>query len=144
MNLYKIYLSEIKKILLKNKKEVNLNSIKDIDNIIVESPPEKFNYDFSSNAAMIIAKNVKINPRIIAEKIKEIIIKNSNNFSQIEVAGPGFLNFNLKKEAWIKIIDHIFVHYSCIHTTTNYKKLFPGEYVSMDVKHQPEVKDKEF
>ena len=107
MNLYKIYLSEIKKILLKNKKVVNLNSIKDIDNIIVESPPEKFNYDFSSNAAMIIAKNVKINPRIIAEKIKEIIIKNSNNFSQIEVAGPGFLNFNLKKEAWIKIIDHI-------------------------------------
>ena len=107
MNLYKIYLSEIKKILLKNKKVVNLNSIKDIDNIIIESPPEKFNYDFSSNAAMIIAKNTKINPRIIAEKIKEIIIKNSNNFSQIEIAGPGFLNFNLKKEAWIKIIDHI-------------------------------------
>ena len=107
MNLYKIYLSEIKKILLKNKKAININFIKDIDNIIVESPPEKFNYDFSSNAAMIIAKNVKINPRIIAEKIKEIIIKNSNNFSQIEVAGPGFLNFNLKKEAWIKIIDHI-------------------------------------
>ena len=107
MNLYKIYLSEIKKILLKNKKVVNINSIKDIDNIIVESPPEKFDYDFSSNAAMIIAKNAKINPRIIAEKIKEIIIKNSNNFSQIEIAGPGFLNFNLKKEAWIKIIDHI-------------------------------------
>ena len=107
MNLYKIYLSEIKKILLKNKKVINLNFIKDIDNIIVESPPEKFDYDFSSNAAMIIAKNAKINPRIIAEKIKEIIIKNSNNFSQIEIAGPGFLNFNLKKEAWIKIIDHI-------------------------------------
>ena len=107
MNLYKIYLSEIKKILLKNKKVINLNFIKDIDNIIVESPPEKFNYDFSSNAAMIIAKNAKINPRIIAEKIKEILIKNSNNFSQIEIAGPGFLNFNLKKEAWIKIIDHI-------------------------------------
>ena len=107
MNLYKIYLSEIKKILLKNKKAININFIKDIDNIIVESPPEKFNYDFSSNAAMIIAKNAKINPRIIAEKIKEILIKNSNNFSQIEIAGPGFLNFNLKKEAWIKIIDHI-------------------------------------
>ena len=53
---------------------------------------------------------------------------------------------------FVKIIDpisefndkDIFVHYICIHTTTNYKKLFPGEYVSMDVKHQPEVKDKEF
>ncbi len=39
----------------------------------------------------------------------------------------------------------IFVHYSSIHTTnTNYKKLFPGEYVSMDVKHQPEVEGKEY
>ena len=39
----------------------------------------------------------------------------------------------------------IFVHFSCIHTEkTNYKRLFPGEYVSMDIKHQPEVKDKEY
>ena len=39
----------------------------------------------------------------------------------------------------------IFVHYSCIHTEQNsYKRLFPGEYVSMDVKHQPNVKGKEY
>lgn len=39
----------------------------------------------------------------------------------------------------------IFVHYSCIHTSSDsYKRLFPGEYVSMDIKHQPDVKDKEF
>ena len=39
----------------------------------------------------------------------------------------------------------IFVHYSCIHTASDsYKRLFPGEYVSMDIKHQPDVKDKEY
>ena len=39
----------------------------------------------------------------------------------------------------------IFVHYSCIYTEqNNYKRLYPGEYVSMDVKHQPEVKGKEY
>ena len=39
----------------------------------------------------------------------------------------------------------IFVHFSCIHTeSTNYKRLFPGEYVSMDIKHQPDVKGKEY
>ena len=39
----------------------------------------------------------------------------------------------------------IFVHYSCIHTEQNsYKRLYPGEYVSMDVKHQPNVKGKEY
>ena len=56
-----------------------------------------------------------------------------------------------KGYGFVRIIDsnsdfnnkEIFVHYSCIHTGTNYKKLFPGEYVSMDVKHQPEVAGKE-
>ena len=39
----------------------------------------------------------------------------------------------------------IFVHYSCIHTEqSSYKRLYPGEYVSMDVKHQPDVKGKEY
>ena len=39
----------------------------------------------------------------------------------------------------------IFVHFSCINTeSTNYKRLFPGEYVSMDIKHQPDVKGKEY
>ena len=39
----------------------------------------------------------------------------------------------------------IFVHFSCIHTELNsYKRLYPGEYVSMDVKHQPDVKGKEY
>ena len=39
----------------------------------------------------------------------------------------------------------IFVHYSCIHTEqSSYKRLYPGEYVSMDVKHQPNVKGKEY
>ena len=39
----------------------------------------------------------------------------------------------------------IFVHFSSIHTElTNYKKLFPGEYISMDIKHQPDVKGKEY
>ena len=56
--------------------------------------------------------------------------------------GYGFVKINDPNSDYNN--KDIFVHYSCIHTTTNYKKLFPGEYVSMDVKHQPEVKDKEF
>jgi len=41
--------------------------------------------------------------------------------------------------------NEIFVHYSCIHTTgDSYKRLYPGEYVSMDIKHQPDVTGKEY
>jgi len=108
MNLYKIYLSEIKNKLIKNKSKINLSSKKDLNNIIVENPPEKFNFDFSSNAAMVLAKNLGDNPRNIAEKIKKILIEEIKDFSEVEVAGPGFLNFKLTDKAWIKITESIF------------------------------------
>ena len=31
----------------------------DLKQIVVENPPEKFDFDFSSNAAMIVAKLIK-------------------------------------------------------------------------------------
>jgi len=108
MNLYKIYLSEIKNKLIKNKSKINLSSKKYLNNIILENPPEKFNFDFSSNAAMVLAKNLGDNPRNIAEKIKKILIEEIKDFSKVEVAGPGFLNFKLTDRAWIKITESIF------------------------------------
>ena len=107
MNLFKIYLSEIKKIIIGHRKEINFNSKKDLDGIIVETPPEKFDFDFSSNAAMVLSKSVKNNPRNIAEKIKNILEEKSKDFSQISIAGPGFLNFKLTNKAWIKTIQDI-------------------------------------
>ena len=108
MNLFKIYLSEIKKTILKHRKEINFNSEKDLNGIIVETPPEKFDFDFSSNAAMVLSKSTKDNPRNIAEKIKKILEKKSKDFSEVTIAGPGFLNFKLTKKAWIKTIQDIF------------------------------------
>ena len=57
--------------------------------------------------------------------------------------GFGFVRVNQPESDFHN--KDIFVHYSSIHTTnTNYRKLFPGEYVSMDIKHQPEVEGKEY
>ena len=50
----------------------------------------------------------KKNPREIAEKIKKILIQNIHDFSEVEIAGPGFLNIKLTKEAWIKNINIFF------------------------------------
>ena len=49
MNLYKNYLSKIKKVLNKNKKYINFKSEKELNQIILETPPDKFNFDFISN-----------------------------------------------------------------------------------------------
>ena len=108
MNLYKIYLSEIKNIILKHKKEFNLKSEKDLNGIIVETPPEKFDFDLSSNAAMVLSKNAKDNPRNVAIKIKSILQKKSRDFSEVSIAGPGFLNIKLKNKVWFQIIKDIY------------------------------------
>ncbi len=129
MNIYKIYLAKIQNVLIKNKSLINISSKKDLNYIIVESPPEKFNFDFSSNVAMVLAKIVKENPRNLAEKIKKILIKNIKDFNTVEIAGPGFLNFNLTNDAWISNIENIFKSKGKYGSNSNNKK-FNIEFVS--------------
>jgi len=73
MNLFKIYLNKIKKQILKHKNTLNFKSEKDLENVVVENPPVNFDFDLSSNIAMVLAKIVKDNPKNIAEKIKNIL-----------------------------------------------------------------------
>ena len=107
MNLFDLYANKIKKKIIKNKSIFNLKNQNEIKNIVVETPPDKFNFDLSSNAAMILAKNVNKNPRVIAEKLKEILLKEIKDFSLIEIAGPGFLNFKISNNTWQKTINSI-------------------------------------
>src|SRR3990167_9807074 len=59
---------------------------------------EKFGH-YSTNAALRLAKILKRNPMEIANGINEKLrIKNSELFSKIEVAAPGFINFWLSEK----------------------------------------------
>ena len=107
MNLFDLYTNKIKKKIIKNKSIFNLKNQNEIRNIVVETPPDKFNFDLSSNAAMILAKNINKIPKVIAEQLKEILLKEIKDFSSIEIAGPGFLNFKISNTTWQKTIDSI-------------------------------------
>ena len=129
MNLYKYYLSKIKKTIIKNKKYIIFNSNKELENINLETPPDKFDFDLSSNAAMVLAKSNKENPKILAEKIKKIILNDMNDFSEISIAGPGFLNFKLTTKSWVRIIENIYISKKKFGSNRNNKK-FNIEFVS--------------
>ena len=129
MNLFINYLTEIKKTILKHKDLKTFMSEKNFSNIIIEKPPENFDFDFSSNIALVLAKANKKNPREIAEKIKNAISKEIDDFSTIEVAGPGFLNIKLTKKAWIKNINNIFKNKNKFGSNKKRKK-YNVEFVS--------------
>ena len=63
--------------------------------------------DLSSNAAMILSKRLKKNPREIAKEILENINADSNIIYKTEIAGPGFINFYFTPVYISKIIPEI-------------------------------------
>lgn len=66
------------------------------EKINLEYPEDFAHGDFSSNIAMTSAKSFGANPKDLAQKIADKIKnKNSEYIKDIQVAGPGFLNFFL-------------------------------------------------
>lgn len=63
--------------------------------------------DLSSNAAMLLTKKLKKNPKVIAQEIIDALVNDSNIISKVEIAGPGFINFFFTKEFVTKIIKEI-------------------------------------
>lgn len=59
-------------------------------------PDEKFG-DFSTNLALKLSKQLEKPPREIAEALASEL-KKSDNFSRVEVAGPGFINLTLNDD----------------------------------------------
>ena len=73
--------------------------------ILIEIPKDLKNGDYSSNIAMQLTRILKTNPRQIAEQIKENI--DNENISSVEIAGPGFLNFFVKKDYLFENINRV-------------------------------------
>ncbi len=72
----------------------------------INYPPSAEMGDYSCNVAMILSKELKKNPLQIAEEIiKELSAL--ENFKEIKVANPGFINFYLSRYFFIKNIEKI-------------------------------------
>lgn len=66
---------------------------------VVERPKTRDHGDFATNAAMLLAKAARSNPRALAQALLDALPK-SADVSRIEIAGPGFINFHLAASAF--------------------------------------------
>ena len=107
MNIFEEYLKKINTLVDKNKEILKLDNLNNFKGIVVETPPEEFNFDLSCNASLVLAKINKINPKELANKMKDLILKNLSDFEKIDIAGPGFLNLKLTNESLISNINKI-------------------------------------
>ena len=72
----------------------------------IERPKNPAHGDFSSNAAMQLARPLKRNPRELAQLILTELPK-SPLISRTEIAGAGFINFHLAPAAWHGVVPQI-------------------------------------
>jgi arginyl-tRNA synthetase len=107
MNIFEIYLKKIQELIISNSVNLKINSNIDFSGTAVESPPQEFNFDLSSNIALVLSKKTKQSPIKLAELLKNLILENLDDFSEINIAGPGFINFRFSKEIYQKLIINI-------------------------------------
>ena len=75
-------------------------------NVTVEPPRDPSHGDLSTNAAMVLAKQARTNPRALAELIVEHLARDAD-IVEATIAGPGFINLRLDDQAWLRELKTI-------------------------------------
>lgn len=83
-----------------------LEYLKEIE-ITFNVPNQQSHGDYSTNAAMLLTKKLKRNPREIAEEIITNLEYDKSVIEKIEIAGPGFINFYFSVKYITQIIKEI-------------------------------------
>lgn len=76
------------------------------DNVAVEPPRDALHGDMATNAAMVLAKPAKSNPRAIAQSLADKLSADAR-IDSVDVAGPGFINLRLNASLWGGLITSI-------------------------------------
>ena len=75
--------------------------------LVFDTPKIETHGDLSSNAAMILSKKFKRNPREIASEIISNLNIDETVISKTEIAGPGFINFYFTPSFISEIVKEI-------------------------------------
>ncbi|WP_420415225.1 arginine--tRNA ligase [Roseibium sp.] len=78
----------------------------DLSRVVVEAPRDPAHGDFATNAAMVLAKPLRMKPRDLAEKLVAELAKDPE-ITETTVAGPGFINLRVTQGVWQKILGSV-------------------------------------
>lgn len=123
MNIFEYY----KDVFIKSLNDIKIDeSI--INKISVESPKDKKFGDISFNAPLILGSSLNKSPMILAEEFKLLISNSTKDFSKIEIAKPGFINFTFKNNIVVNFLNKIDSNFGFLNNKK--KKKINIEFVS--------------
>jgi arginyl-tRNA synthetase len=66
----------------------------------IEPPRDRTHGDLATNVAMVAAKDAKMPPRQLAERLREALLAADSGLADVSVAGPGFINVTFAPAFW--------------------------------------------
>lgn len=107
MNVLEQVKSNLKEAIIEAVLKIELVTAEQMPEIVLEVPKDKSHGDFATNIAMQLTRIAKQNPRAIAEKLIAEIDKSKAHIANIEIAGPGFINFQLDKSFIYPVVGQV-------------------------------------
>ena len=96
-----------------------------------ETPQNPDHGDLSTNIAMLLAKELKKAPRILANEIVEKLSKDPEIIEAVEIAGPGFINIRFSRKYFHRSLADLFAAGNAFgHSKKNSGKTVNLEWVS--------------
>lgn len=116
---------------LENQIHNALNSLglKEKIDIAFEKPNNSEHGDISTNIALQLASKLRNSPRNIAEDIVRLISNNSDDISNVEIAGPGFINFTFNPKYYTDQLNEI------LNLGSDYGKQTIGNNIKVNVEY---------
>ena len=130
MNIFDIYKKKIQNLIIVNCENFNIDPKLSFEGVVIEIPPLNFNFDLSSNIALVLAKKTKQSPVKLANLIKDLLVKSLNDFSEVAIAGPGFINFRFNSKTYQKLILEILKSKEKYGTSSGKNEKYNIEFVS--------------
>src|SRR5918997_2160645 len=75
----------------------------DASRVVVEPPRDPSHGDLATNAAMVLAKEARMNPRALADLLVADL-QSDPRVIQVDVAGPGFINIRLEPQVLHEVL----------------------------------------
>src|SRR6476659_9340053 len=94
MNLFSVFETRVAEALVRLADAGRIPAGLDTGRVVVEPPRDASLGDLATNAALVLAKEARMNPRALADMIAGDLAEDPR-VGRAEVAGPGFINLSL-------------------------------------------------
>ncbi|UYW24667.1 arginine--tRNA ligase [Methylorubrum extorquens] len=103
MNIFALFETRVREALESLTRSGRLPEGLDLSRVVVEPPRDAAHGDLATNAALVLAKEAKQNPKALGEALAEEL-RTDPRIVEASVAGPGFINLRLAPEVFQDVI----------------------------------------